>query len=130
MNRLRGIFKQKYIGKQWGTIVQVSAQGAIFITLINLLLLSVTAFNTTLSPWFKLKGIDLPFWMFMACIIVFLGFLAILLYKFALPSFFSVFNDQFYRHGNLLKRDIELLQADNKKILKKLGEMEKKWREK
>lgn len=119
----RRIFKQHYIGKQWGTFAQVATQGAIFITIINLVLLTATAYNTTLNPWFELKGLYIPFWVFMGSIIVFLLFAAILIYKFALPSFYSFFNDQFYRHGNLLKRDLELLKEENGKILKKLEEL-------
>ncbi len=129
----RGIFKQHYIGKQWGTFAQSVSQGAIFITLLNLFLLSATAYNTTLRPWFELKNIDIPYWLFLAVMLILILFGYILLWKFAVPSFYKVFTEQFYREDSLLRQDIELikkdnklLKKDNKKILNILKEIRKK----
>lgn len=110
------IFKQKNIGKQWGMFAQVAAQISIFVGMLNLLLISVTAYNTTLSPWFAAYGIHLQLWMFVVIIAGFLGVMSILLYKFALPSVYSFWNDQFYRHDNLMREDIETLKKDSKQI--------------
>ena len=113
---MRGI-GQKNMGQQWGVFAQTAGQLSIFIGVINLLLLSATAYNTTLSAWFTAYGIPLNFWMFMCIIAFLLVVTSVVLYKYALPSFFSFFNDQFYRHDNLLRHDIELLKKDNKAIL-------------
>lgn len=120
------LFRQRNIGKQWGIIAQVAAQAAIFISIINLFLIAVTAYNTTICGWLAERGIYIQFWVFAAIIIGFLAIVFTLLYKFALPSFYSFWNDQFYRHDNLLRKDIELLKKDNREILKRLEELRKK----
>ena len=48
----------------------------------------------------------------------------VLVWKFALPSFYSSFNEQFYRHDNLLRKDIEVLKKDNEKMLMILARLE------
>jgi len=115
------IFKQKNIGQKWGMFAQTAGQISIFVAMLNLVLLAVTAYNTTLSGWFESMGIPLNFWQFM-CIIVFSLVIAFaVLYKYALPSFFSFFNDQFYQHGNKLREDIEELQKGIDELKKKVG---------
>jgi len=111
-------------------IAQTVAQISIFITLINLLLLAVTAYNTTLRGWFEYYNVPLNFWMFMLLLTILLLVAAVLAYKFALPSFFSFWNEQFYTHDNQLRKDIESLQKtldDNLNEIKdRLGRLEKK----
>lgn len=124
--RIQDIFKQrKSVGKTWGYTAQVASQVAIFITVINLLMLAATFYETTLSVWMADAGIYVPFWIFMLVLIVGLMVVALLLYKYAIPSFFSAFNDQFYKHGNLLRQDMEDIKKTNKVILKKLKQMER-----
>ena len=123
---LQGIFKQrKTAGKTWGYTAQVASQLAIFITVINLFMLAATFYKTTLSVWLTDAGIYVSFWIFMLVLIVGLMVVALLLYKYAIPSFFSAFNDQFYKHGNLLRQDMEEIKKMNKLILKKLKQMER-----
>ena len=117
------IFKQKNIGKQWGAFAQTTAQLSIFITLINLLLLAVTAYNTTLRGWFVYYDIPLNFWTFMCVIIFLLVVVAVLMYKYALPSFFSFWNEQWYVHDNQLRKDIEGLQESINELTKKVNEL-------
>lgn len=124
------IFGQRNIGKQWGIFAQVASQLAIFVSMINLLLIAATAYNTTLSGWFIEKGIDIGFWHFVFIIVGLLGVAFILLYKFALPSFFEFWNDQFYRHDNPLVRDVEeikkMLANNLLDIEKRVEKLEKK----
>ena len=120
------IFRQKNIGTQWGMIAQTVAQISIFIAIINLLLLAVTAYNTTLRVWFEYYSIPLGFWTFMSVIAVLLLIAAIAAYKFALPSFFSFWNEQFYTHDNQLRKDIENLQLSIDELSKKVNELRTK----
>jgi len=123
------LFGQHNIGKQWGMFAQTMGQLAIFVSAINFLLIAITAYNTTLSVWFVNWGIHIQLWMFLCVVIVLLLVIFVLLYKFALPSYYSVFNEQFYQHDNLLRKDIDVLKKDNKaimRILKKLGKVKDK----
>ena len=124
------LFEQKNIGQHWGIFTQTASQLSIFVAMINLLLLITTAYNTTLSKWFEIYGIPLSFWTFMGLIILLLVIVAALLYKFALPSFFSVLNEQAYKHDNPIRADIEQVQktldANLKAISNRLEKLEKK----
>ena len=113
---LSKIVKQKYIGKQWGIIALSAGQLAIFVGILNLLLNSVAAFDK-IALWLGEMGISINFWIFFSVIILGLLVVLLLLFKFALPSFWSVFNEQFYQHNSLLRNDIELLKKANEKIL-------------
>ena len=124
------IFKQKNVGNHWGIFANVAAQLSILIAMLNLLLLIATAYNTTLREWFEQYGIPLNFLAFMGLIALLLLVAAVLVYKFALPSYFSAVNDQIYKHDNPIRKDIEQVQKsidDNlKTIVDRLEKMEKK----
>lgn len=117
-----GMFKQTNTGKSWGYIAQVASQVSILIAVVNLLLIAVTAYNTTLFPWLKIHGLSLPFWLFLTMLFVFMLISSLFLYKFAVPSFFSAFNDQFYKHDNPMRKDIDELKRVQEVILEKLNE--------
>lgn len=115
-NRIVG---QRDIGKTWGYVSQVSSQMTIFITVINLFMLAATFYQTTFGGWMQDRGWYCPFWMFMVILIVLLGVTAVLVFKYAVPSFFNAFNDQFYKHNNLLRKDIDEIKALLKNLEKK-----------
>ncbi len=112
------IFKQKNVGNTWGYIVQTASQGAVFITVVNFFMLAATFFATALSPYLVERGILIPFWLFLVVLTVPIISAGFLLFKYAVPSFFSAFNDQFYKHGSVLKKDMDEL----KEIVIKLSE--------
>jgi hypothetical protein len=127
INRLGG---QKNIGKFWGMIAQVAGQVAVFVSIINLFLIAVTAYNTTLSGYFEQHGVHISFWVFALVIVGLLLVAFLLMWKFALPSYYSSFNEQFYRHDNPIRADLEeikkLLNKDLGNVKKRLDKLEKK----
>lgn len=120
------LLKQRNVGRQWGTFVNIAAQLSILITMLNLVLLLTTAYNTTLSGWFKIYGIPINFVTFMGLIILLLLIAAVLAYKFALPSYFSAINDQIYKHDNPIVRDIAKVQKTLDSLVSRLEELEKR----
>lgn len=116
------MFQQAKAGKTWGYAAQVASQVSILVAVVNLLLIAVTAYNTTLSPWFELRGIILPLWLFIGVLVFFMLVASVFLYKFAVPSFFSAFNDQFYKHDNPMREDIDNIKKTQAEILRKLNE--------
>ena len=122
-NLLHIITKQRNIGKQWGIIAQVAGQISIFVSIIILCLSMVTAYNTTLSGWLVDRGIYISFWVFAAVIAFLVIIPAILVWKFALPSYLSSLNEQIYKHDNPIRRDIEKVAEDTAEIKRLLKEM-------
>lgn len=124
MNGLIGrLLRQSDVGNTWGYMVQTASQAAIVVTVVNFFMLAGTFFVTAVSPFLTERGVDMPFWLFLVILIAPLAVVGVLLFKFAVPSFFSAFNDQFYRHNNLLRQDIEQLKSANEEIKKLLGEL-------
>ena len=130
MKRFRRMMAQKNIGRVWGITAQIAGQVSIFAGMMSLSLIAMTAYNTTLSGWLAQKGIYISFWAFALTLILLLVIPAILIWKFAIPSFFSTLNEQAYEHDNPIRRDIESLSNENKEIKKLLEKLLEKENEK
>lgn len=121
MNLKHKLLKQKKIGSWWGGVKQSTAQLTMYVTFINLLLIAVTAWNTTLSEWLAEFGIEIPFIVFALGILFILMAALLFEYKVSIPSFFSFWSAQFWEHDNPMRKKIE-------EIDKKLDELIKpKW---
>ena len=124
------ILGQKNFGKHWGVFAQAAGQVAIFVGVLNLFLITATAYNTTLKEWLIQQGIHISFWVFAMVILGLLLIAFILMWKFALPSFYSSTNEQLYRHDNPIRRDLEelkkILTDDLGDVKKRLDDLEKK----
>ena len=116
---LLSLLRQKNIGDWWGGIKFVSSQVSLYVTVLNLVLLTITAYYTSISPWLHGRAIAIPFWVFILSIVALLAVVMVIEYKMSLPSFFSFWNSQFYQHGNELRTDIEALQKGINRINKR-----------
>lgn len=116
------IFRQHNIGNWWGAFKNVAAGATMYITIINLLLLTVTAYGTTIAPWMQGKGLNIPFVAFLG--IMFLGVMLVFAfeYKVSMPSLFSFWNDQWWKHDNPIRRRMDKMD----KRLKKIEDVEKR----
>ena len=130
MKKISQIMAQKNIGKVWGVTAQIAGQLSIFVGMMSMSLIAVTAYNTTLAGWLSEKGIHISFWMFALVLILLIAIPAVLIWKFALPSFFSTLNEQAYEHDNPIRKDLEALAKENKEMKKMLEELLEKDNEK
>ena len=94
------------------------ASGAtMYVTFINLLLLAVTAYGTTVAPWMQGKGLNIPFVIFFAFILLIVLVVLGFEYKVAVPSNFIFWNDQWWRHDNPIRRKMNNMEKRlNEKI--------------
>ena len=105
------ILKQNSVGGKWlGGFKQVASGATMYVTFINLALLAVTAYGTTVAPWMQGKGLNIPFAVFFG--IIFLVILIVLgfEYKVAVPSNFIFWNDQWWRHDNPIRNKMNNLE--------------------
>lgn len=134
MNKIKNrMFGQHNIGSQWGIFAQVAGQLQVFMLAIILVINLISFYNTTVARQLMAHGINLGIWAFVGFMSISIGALVvgfILLYRFALPSYFAVWNEQFYRHNNPVKRDLtairRLLTDDLKHIRERLDKLEGK----
>lgn len=126
----RGIFSQMNIGKQYGVLVQIVQQLGIIWSVLILLFSAMSAYNTGLSDWLYEHGIPLNFAGFMGVIVGLLLIASFLVWKFFLPSFYSVFNAQVYKHDNPIRRDIrevkKIIVGDLHSLEKRVEKLEKR----
>jgi len=107
--QLTKMFRQHKTNRAYGNFMQIVQQLGLFVAVINLCLLIITA-----SSVLQLRGYEVPVWLLGLLAACVLGIAGSMVFAFGLPSYFSAFNKQFYRHDNLLRKDIE-------KILDHLG---------
>lgn len=109
--------KQYNLGPWLGGLKDLAQRTVFYVALLNFVLISITAYNTTLKayilphiPWFS-------FPIFIALLLLLVAVAMVLEYKFILPSTLSYLNRQFYIHQNPIRSDLD-------KILKKLEKLE------
>ena len=85
---------------------------------------ATSTYSTSIHPWLLSVGIDFPFIFYVAIVVVFIGILFIFDYKAVMPGFFSLWNKQWYEHGNQMVADIKNLKGQLDRIEKLLEERE------
>lgn len=96
------IFKQHKGGNAWGHLMQVAGQVGYVITVVNLCLLIITT-----STLLQTRGIMAPVWLLGLLAVIVIGSAGVVIFKFGLPSFFGAWNQQFYKHDNPMRKDLE-----------------------
>jgi len=126
---LRKVFSQNQnvVSSHWGAFKQSASQIGIYVTMINTVMLAVTLYST---GWLQENIANVRFIPFMAIVFGLIGALLLFAWKMDMPSFFSSWSDQFWRHNNPMRKylDEKFDAIDDR--LKKLeglaGEEEKK----
>ena len=95
-----------------GAFKQLLAQSALWVSMVNFVLIGVTAYNTTLRPFLLAWWPGVKLWHFLLVVAALVGVLMLLEYLVIYPSWLRFQNKQEYLHQNLLRRDIEQLRAE------------------
>lgn len=103
---LKKILKQ-YKTPGIGGFKEILAQTVFYITVINFILITVTAYNTTLREFFLVWMPGFKLWMFFVILIagVLLGM--ILEYKFITPSQYAFKSKQLFEHESKVMDEIK-----------------------
>ena len=121
--------KAKGILLRWGQFRFVYGHAALYVGMLQMLLIILMAYNTTLRPWITdYLGWNITLWQY--CLV--LGGLLIigmaLEFMFGVPSYLTVVNEQTYKHGNPIKTGIDEInrrqdEMDGKldKVMKHMG---------
>lgn len=121
--KLKKLLQQKNVSKHWGSIKLGIGQIGIYLAALNMVMISLTLWQT---GWIQQNFLPLEFWQF-ALILVSIVFLMLLLaWKIDMPSYFAAWNDQFYKHHNPLRDDIQEVLRRQTEMMGRLGRLEKK----
>ena len=112
------LFKQHKVGKSWGHLMQVAGQIGYVITVVNLCLLIITT-----STLLQTRGIMMPVWLLGLLAVIVIGSAGLIIFKYGLPSFFGAWNQQFYKHNNPMRADLEKIQKQLDEMARKIDEL-------
>jgi len=112
------ILRQNVKSRRWGAFKQSVGQIGIYVTFINTVMLSVTLYSTR---WVQENIYNINFIGFMAIVFGIIGLLLLLAWKLDMPSYFSSWNHQFWKHDNPMK---DYLDEQFKEIKDRLRDLE------
>ena len=114
-----GFTKQYKISGKIGGFKDLLMRTLFYVSIINFMLIAVTAYHTTLRDTLQAWFSWLSFPIFLGILVVGLLLMMILEYKIVLPSTWVFMNKQQYEHQNLIREQLD-------KIEKTLGEIQRK----
>ena len=121
------ILKQYSFGPWLGAFKDLINRTMFYMTPINLFMLAATTYHVTARDFIWQYAPWVNFWMFFAAL-VFAGLCAMVIeYKVIFPSSVTFSNAQGYKHGNLLRRDLDNIMSEIKKMEAKLDSMNAKY---
>lgn len=114
-----------------GMLKDLAVMTMFYVSIINFLLIAITAYFTTLRPFILIHAPWFKAWIFIGLLVLLALVLMFLEYKFVYASYFTFRNKQEYEHENLLRKKIEdlekkldslsSLEEQLKSLSKKLG---------
>jgi hypothetical protein len=121
------VLKQYNIGPWLGAFKDLLGRTMFYMTPINLFMLSATTYHVTARDYIWQFAPWVNFWIFFAGL-VFVALCAMVIeFKVIFPSSVFFSNIQGYKHGNLIRRDLELVMEEIQKIDAKLDAIEAKY---
>ena len=123
------IFKQYSIGPWLGALKDLSGRTMFYMTPINLFMLSATTYHVTARDFIWQFAPWVNFWMFFGALIFAALCAMVIEYKVVFPSSIFFSNIQGYKHGNLIRRDLETIMGTIQKIEAKLDAIDAKYNE-
>jgi len=132
----KSLFRQFNIGIWWGAFRNLLQQANFYLLLLTCVSSVTTLFVTVVNPWLADNfGIRIPFYIMVIVAIVILLIILLFEHKLTMPSYFSYWTQQWWKHDNplpgiLSKSDKEYKQRFDKlekqnyeiiKLLKKKG---------
>lgn len=110
----------------WGKFRFMYGNAAFYVGALQLALVAVMAYNTTVRPWaVEYLGWNILFWQYCVFLVVsvLLGVLAE--FMITVPALIAVSNEQMYKHDSPIKTDFEDVKKKQEEHDKILAEMQK-----
>lgn len=108
--------RQTNVGTWWGALMTLGGRINSYVSLINLGLLLIFSYSSVADIVFKITGIQFTLWGLMLVIFIILCAVMVIEYKFSLASIASFNNNQWYKHDNMMRRDLENIKEQNQQI--------------
>lgn len=112
---------------RWGKFRFMYSHAVFYIGALQMLLIAVTAYNTTIQAWmFEYLGWNIAFWQYCAALVVVLSVGMVLDFVLGVPAFIAIANEQQYKHQNPIKADLEAVKLRQEDMQEKLNKIVKR----
>ena len=131
MGTLRSFLRQKVlrqynVGPWLGALKDLSGRTMFYMTPINLFMLAATTYHVTAKAFIFQFAPWINFWIFFGGLILVAIVAMIIEFKVVFPSSVFFSNIQSYKHGNLIRQDLETIMREIQKIDGRLDTIESK----
>lgn len=124
MNRIiKRLLRQTAVSGHWGAVKQSAIQMGIYITMLNVVLLSITAYSSDWVQEFIVKRYGINLLMFEGVIFGLILVMLVFTWKVDMPSFFKSWNNQFWTHDNPLRKDVDRIKKQLDRMDKRLEDL-------
>ncbi|MFC1901415.1 hypothetical protein ACFLX3_00590 [Chloroflexota bacterium] len=123
------VFKQYDIGPWVGAFKDLLGRTMFYMTPINLFMLAATTYHVTARDYIWQFAPWVNFWVFFSALVLVAVIAFVIEFKIIVPSTVQFSNLQTYKHGNLLRRDLEVVMQGIRQIEARLEAMEARYHE-
>lgn len=120
------ILRQYSIGNWWGAFRNISTNVMSYVIFLNFILVAPIGYSMAVAPWLEARGVPMPLIVFMGIIMLGILLIFVLEYKLSIPSQYSFWNDQWWRHNNPIKDKMDKMDKRLKAMEKTLERIEKR----
>jgi len=99
--------KQYNFGPWLGGLKDLFSRTMLYISIINFILIAVTAYNVTLKAFLLQYVPWITFWMYFAVLVTIVLLAMALEFKFIVPSHYTFLNKQEFEHQNLIRQELK-----------------------
>ena len=122
----QNVLRQYNVGPWLGALKDLSGRTMFYMTPINLFMLAATTYHVTAKAFILQFAPWINFWIFFGGLILVAIVAMIIEFKVVFPSSVFFSNIQSYKHGNLIRQDLETIMREIQKIDGRLDTIESK----
>ena len=122
----QNVLRQYNIGPWLGALKDLSGRTMFYMTPINLFMLAATTYHVTAKAFISQFAPWINFWLFFGGLILLAIVAMIVEFKVVFPSSVFFSNIQNYKHGNLIRQDLESIMREVQKIDGRLETIEER----
>ena len=110
-----------YKGSYIGGILETYQRSGIFVSAVQFLVIIIIFYTTSAQPFIEKYIPWLSFALYMLFIVVGILVLMMMVKLLVIPSSYTFLNQQMWVNNNPMRRKLEVLEANQKKIMERLG---------
>ncbi len=122
----QNVLRQYNVGPWLGALKDLSGRTMFYMTPINLFMLAATTYHITAKAFISQFAPWVNFWLFFGGLVLVAIVAMIVEFKVVFPSSVYFSNIQSYKHGNLIRQDLESIMREVQKIDGRLDAIEAK----